>query len=78
MSALETVVKGVAALFVAFVIFAAFLGVIGLIFAFPVMLLWNWLLPVIFGVTTITYWQAFGLFFLCGLLFKGVNTSSSK
>jgi len=36
-----------------------------------VMTLWNWLLPPIFGIKAITYWQAVGMFFLCHLLFGG-------
>lgn len=48
----------------------------GLVLAFPIMLLWNWLIPSILNLPTIGYWQAFGLFYLCGLLFK--NISSSK
>jgi len=35
-----------------------------------VMALWNWLMPAIFGLPTIGYWQAVGLFILCHLLFK--------
>ncbi len=35
------------------------------------MLLWNALLPVIFGIVTITYWQALGLLVLGRLLFGG-------
>jgi hypothetical protein len=58
----------------------AFLGTI--VFAFlavaavaafmslPVMLLWDWLMPTLFGLTTITWFQAWGLMFLSGLLFK--------
>jgi hypothetical protein len=33
-----------------------------------VMLLWNWLIPVIFGFNTITYFQALGLFLLSRIL----------
>lgn len=36
----------------------------------PVMLLWDWLMPTIFGLPEITWFQAWGLLFLCGLLFK--------
>lgn len=36
----------------------------------PVMLLWDWLMPTIFGLKEITWFQAWGLMFLCGLLFK--------
>lgn len=35
-----------------------------------VMILWNWLMPVIFGITKITYWQAWGLVLLAHILFK--------
>ena len=40
------------------------------LFGFIVMLLWNWLMPEIFGLTTITYWQAWGLVILSHILFK--------
>lgn len=35
------------------------------------MLLWNWLVPAIFGLGAITYWQALGLMVLSRLLFGG-------
>jgi len=44
---------------------AAFLSIV----SFIVMQLWNNLLPVIFHVSAITFWQAMGLFILCKLLF---------
>ncbi len=49
------------------------LGIIGLIFLFGwvVMLLWNWLMPEIFGLKEITYWQGWGLLILSSILFKG-------
>lgn len=50
--------------------------VIGLLMAFPVMWLWNWLMPVIFGLGKITVLQAFGLNMLSSALFK--TSSSSK
>src|SRR5438309_7312097 len=34
-----------------------------------VMLLWNWLLPPLFGWRTVTFWQALGLLALCRILF---------
>jgi hypothetical protein len=40
----------------------------------PVMLLWDWLMPTIFGLKEITWFQAWGLLFLCGLLFKSHTT----
>jgi len=36
-----------------------------------VMLLWNWLIPSILGLGVITFWQAWGLTWLCSILFKG-------
>lgn len=48
----------------------------GLLFSLPVMLLWDWLMPILFKLPEITWLQAWGLTVLCGLLFK--NTSSSK
>jgi hypothetical protein len=36
-----------------------------------VMLLWNWLLPTLFGWRQITFWQAIGLLALCRILFGG-------
>lgn len=47
----------------------------GLLFALPVMWLWNWLMPVIFGLKTIGLLQAWGLNVLCGFLFKSSSTS---
>lgn len=40
------------------------------IIAFPVMLLWNWLMPIIFGLPVITFWQALGVALLSSILFK--------
>lgn len=36
-----------------------------------IMLLWNWLMPAIFDLGTITFWQAFGLSLLAKLLLCG-------
>lgn len=47
-----------------------FIFVAGLILALPVMWLWNWLMPHLFGLTTITWLEAWGLNILCGFLFK--------
>ena len=52
---------------------AAVLGIA--LFAFiggeVVRLLWNWLLPPLFGWREITFWQALGLLALCRILFGG-------
>ncbi len=52
------------------VIIAVFLA---FIFGYFVMLLWNWLMPLIFGLPEITYWHAFGIIILARLLFGGHN-----
>src|SRR5262245_31931995 len=36
-----------------------------------VRLLWNWLLPPLFGFPLVTFWQALGLLVLCRILFGG-------
>lgn len=50
------------------------LGILALIFLFGwiVMLLWNWLMPEIFGLKQLSYWQAWGLLILSSILFKGI------
>ena len=41
------------------------------LFGFIVMLLWNWLMPTLFGLPQIGFWQAWGLFLLSKILFGG-------
>lgn len=41
-----------------------------------VMLVWNWLMPAIFDIRTITYLQGWGISFLCGLLFRSATTTT--
>ena len=36
-----------------------------------VQLLWNWLMPELFGLPTLTFWKAFGLLALTRILFGG-------
>jgi hypothetical protein len=38
-----------------------------------VQLLWNWLLPPLFGWKELTFWQALGMLALCRILFGGVG-----
>jgi len=44
-----------------------------LVLAYPVMWLWNWLMPDIFGLTTLSFWQALGLLLLSGVLIGGTH-----
>ena len=41
------------------------------VFGFMVMGLWNWLAPAVFGLRTITFWQALGILILSKILFGG-------
>ena len=36
-----------------------------------VQMLWNWLMPSLFGLRQVTFWQAVGLLGLCRVLFGG-------
>ena len=47
-----------------------FLGIWSILIGFPMMFLWDWLMPAIFGVGQITLLQAMGLAVFCGLLFR--------
>jgi hypothetical protein len=44
-------------------------GIFALVFGWLVMILWNWLMPAIFHLGTIGYWQAFGIIILAKLIF---------
>jgi len=43
----------------------------GTLFSFAVMWLWNWLMPALFGLHAISFWQAVGLLILSKILFSG-------
>jgi hypothetical protein len=51
---------------------------IGVLTALPVMLLWNAVIPELFGLKAIGFIQALLLSTLCSLLFKSSGGSSSK
>lgn len=48
---------------------------LALLFGFIVMWLWNWLMPEIFGLPVISYWQGWGLVVLAHILFKSMGGS---
>ena len=64
------------------VIFGMFMmvAILAVLLALPTMLLWNAFVPDITrnAVTELTFWQALGLNFLCGILFRGSSVSSSS
>ena len=49
-----------------------------LVLAWPVKLLWNWLMPGIFGLARITFFQAFGLKFLLGLIMGRMSIEDNR
>lgn len=56
---------------------AAMAGLIiltGLLMALPLMLLWNGLMPEIFGLIELDFWQSLGLSLLSNVLFKPNNS----
>src|SRR6478735_2208576 len=64
-------------------IFLAPLAILGLLlFVFVggevVKLLWNWLLPPLFGWRQVTFWQALGLLALCRILFGGLGSHGGQ
>ena len=44
-----------------------------LLLTLPVYFLWNWIMPEIFGLKTITIWQALGINLLSSGLFGGYS-----
>jgi hypothetical protein len=48
---------------------------VALILGFPLMWLWNWLMPSIFNLPEITFWQALGLNALSTILIKPVTNT---
>jgi hypothetical protein len=59
------------------VVVLLFAFVLALVASLPVMWLWDWLMPEIFGLQEITWLQALGLSLLCSLLFKSNAASKS-
>jgi len=49
---------------------AALAALFAFLFGWVVMLLWNWLMPEIFGLPRIGYWQGWGLVLLAHILIK--------
>jgi len=57
---------------IGWIIGGVFLAVfLAFIFGYFVMLLWNWIMPLLFGLPEIDYWLAFGIIILGRLIFGG-------
>ena len=71
---METFVKLLGLAFLGFLVVI----IVAFITGFPIMWLWNWLMPALFGLSKISVWKAIGLNILCGLLFRPSAKLSSK
>jgi len=49
-----------------------------LLFGYGFMLLWNWLMPEVFGLPVLTYWKAVGILVMAKLLFSNFGGDHSK
>jgi hypothetical protein len=49
-----------------------------IVMGFVLMGLWNWLMPTLFGLKTIGFWQAVGLFVLGKILFGGFRGGGGR
>ncbi len=67
-------IKKAIALIMAIIVTIMMVIVTSLIAAIPVYFLWNWLIPDIFGLTTISFIQAVGLCFLVQSLLPSSST----
>lgn len=68
------ILKGIGIVLLSLTLSAAAAFLTGLI----VMLLWNWLVPELFGLKQITYLQGWGLAFLCQILFRSHSGNCEK
>jgi hypothetical protein len=78
MEILKTVGVFLAGVFGVFIAFAGIIVLMGVLWAIPTMLLWDWLMPELFGLSTITIWQALGLNILSGIFFKSKTNTTNK
>lgn len=52
------------------------IAIVSLVSAIPTYFLWNWLMPEFFAIKMVTFWQAWGVNMLAGILFKSSSVSS--
>ena len=63
---------------VLYIVFMVFFSLIlSLILTFPAMWIWNYLMPKIFGLPTLTFWQTYGLQVLVSC-FIPIRTTGGK
>lgn len=70
---------GLIGLFISNLVISIFTtALVALALAWPLQLLWNWLMPQIFSLPTITFWQALGIEAICLVLFNIKITFSTS
>jgi hypothetical protein len=57
---------------------AGILILVIILFGGPLMILWNWLMPTLFHLPEITFWQACGLQLLSIMLFRPITHTKEK
>lgn len=53
-------------------------AIVGILIGFPLMWLWNWIMPYLFGLPEISFWMALGIALLISILFGGVIKVNRK
>ena len=72
--------RGKSPAMIAGLIVLAIIGItaLAILFGFVIMWLWNALMPELFDLPSLTYWQAIGLFILSKILLGGIGGGSSS
>lgn len=71
---MESILSSFAMWFIAIIILVLW----SLLLAWPFQLLWNWIIPAIFGFGKITFFQAFGLKLLFALVFGRMTIEDKR
>ena len=58
--------------------FIGLLCIVAVLLGYPLMLLWNWLMPELFNLPVISFWQAIGLNILSSIIFKSSNYNKTN
>jgi len=58
--------------------FIGLLILIIMLLGLPLQLLWNWLMPDLFNLSYISFWQAVGLNLMAAILFRPTTTIKNK
>lgn len=68
--------KDLESIFGGVLIFVGVICLLALLLGTPLWILWNMVMPDVFGLPYISFWQAVGLQLVAALLFKDFYTSS--